>query len=155
MPSESETGAPKPTAPLIRQTRERGHGSNGATRLGAPDKKRSGKARYSKAKGKQFEREVADRLSELLEVAVIAEGYDHDVTFRTIVPFYSQWHLELKRGERVSLPAAHRQCDEDALEQGKLYGAVIYRSNRTPTRVSLDLELFARMVKRIAETGGF
>jgi len=100
-------------------------------------------------KGADAEREVAAVLSELFGVEVKrgASPYLPGIVAPDVYGLPGV-HVEVKRRERVELPAALRQAKRDA--QGKV-AAVAHRGNRCPWLVTVELADLPALVEALAK----
>lgn len=101
----------------------------------------------SKAKGYRGEVEFRDLLRAHGFYATREKGSLDDCTHS--VPGI---HFEVKRREKLDIPAHMRQATEQA---GDRIPVVAFRGNRQPWRVILDADAFLLMVKALANRGLF
>lgn len=71
----------------------------------------------------------------------VGGGGNPDISARGL----SEYHIEVKRVERLNIGAAMAQAERDAA--GKI-PTVIHRQNRRPWRITLNLSDFLQVVKR-------
>lgn len=114
------------------------------------------RGRGARRKGAQFERDIANLLSELVGIEFKRGVGQTRGGGEEIPDVYSddlEWlHIETKRQVRCNIPAAFRQAVADCEESGKKPVAVT-RSDRSPTLVTMDIELFVQLLKEFISTG--
>jgi hypothetical protein len=101
-------------------------------------------------KGSQAERELAEILSELLGVPCVKGSSPYlPGTICPDVHLAGDLHIEVKRRERFSIPAALQQSRQDA-GQGKV-AAVCHRPNRHGWMITVALDDLPGLVRAVAE----
>jgi Holliday junction resolvase len=114
--------------------------------------------RASRDKGARGEREVADvfeaagvpaRRTAGLQAGERVEGLDVADADATLA--VAGVHIEVKRCERIELPAWLRQAEADAPEGAE--PVVAFRRNREPWRAVVRLDYLARLMSATREEG--
>lgn len=106
-------------------------------------------SKASREKGKRGEREVRDILRRY-GFQAMRDGHQREQGHQDVIHDIPGLHIEVKRQERLCLPAWTRQAEMDAGE-GKV-PVVAYRTNGEPWRACLPLEDLAKL---LSQQGGF
>ncbi len=108
--------------------------------------------RSSQTKGRRAEQEVSRLLQaqgfEVRPGAPLSFGRKPDIIGLPGV------HIEIKRHERLEISTWMKQAAEDAERFGDGLPAVIFRCNRTPWRVVMELEDWLKLYKGYADNDG-
>lgn len=103
--------------------------------------------RRSRNKGANAEREVAKIISDTLGIPLLRRTpLSGGMDWKGDVVGWPGYHAEVKRQERISLPAWIEQAEADCPE-GSI-PLVIYRQSHQPWRVVIQLDAFLKTLNR-------
>jgi Holliday junction resolvase len=101
--------------------------------------------RSSRNKGANAEREVANIIKERMGIHMHRTPLSGGMQWKGDIQGWPGYHLEVKRCEKLSLPAWLRQTEADC-PTGSV-PLLVYRSSREPWRVVIQLDDLLNIIK--------